>query len=128
MRFPINTLLIAATVATSLAAGQLLSALTDDEKRENFRLGKAKTVSLERRSAEVRFAYAEKCEAAFAAVEPMPERDVRVTGTVEIDQDLMGMSLEEISEQFALASDAFYEADRAVNGCIRKFRKRNDGS
>lgn len=128
MRFPTHTLLIAATVAATLAAGQPALALTADEKRENFRLGKAKTVSLERRSAEVRFAYANKCEAAFAAGEPMPERDVRVTDAVEIDQDLIGMSLEEISDQFALASDAFYEANRAVNDCIRKFRKRNDGS
>ncbi len=128
MRFPTNTLLIAATVATTLAAGQPAFALTAAEKRENFRLGKALEVSRTRRSAEVRFAYAENCEAAFSGDDPMPERDVRITEEVEIDNDLMGMTVEQISEQYGIASDAFYEADRAVNDCIRKFRKRNDGS
>lgn len=128
MRFTTPTLLIAATVATTLAAGQPAFALTADEKRENFRVGKALEVSHARRSAEVRFAYAEKCEAAFAGNEPMPERDLRITEGVEIDEDLMGMTVEQISDQYAISSDAFYEADRAVKDCILKYRKRNDGS
>lgn len=128
MRITTHTLLFVATVSTTLAAGQPLFALTAEEKRENFRIGKAKTVSLDRKSAEVRFAYAEKCEAAFVAGEPMPERDVRVTEEVDIDDDLMGMSVEEISEQLRLASDAFDESDKAVNDCLRKYKKRNEGS
>lgn len=128
MRFATPTLLIAATVATTLAAGQPAFALTAAEKRENYRLGKAKTVSLERKSAEVRFAYAEICEAAFAAGEPMPERDVRISGEVEIYDDLMGMSVEQISEQLGIAAAAFRASDRAVKDCIMKYRKRNEGS
>lgn len=128
MRFLTNTLLIAATVATTMGAGQPGLALTADEKRENYRLSKARGVSLDRRSVQVRLTYAENCEAAFAASEPMPERDLRITEEVGIDEDLMGMTVEEIEEQYWLASDAYYAADRAVKDCIRKFRKRNDGS
>ena len=128
MRLPTHTLLIAATVATTLAAGQPAAALTADEKREEFRLGKALTVSRTRKRAEVRNAYAERCEAAFDAGEPMPEPDVRITEEIEIDEDLMGMAVEEISKQYGLASDANREARKLMNDCIRKFRKRNDGS
>lgn len=128
MRFPTTTFLIAATVATTLAAGQPAFALTADEKRENFRIGKAREVSRTRRSASVRLAFAEKCEAAFVADEPMPERNFRITEEVTVNEDLMDMTLDEITEQFWIASDAFYEADRAVKVCVHKFRKRNDGS
>ncbi|MFA3919375.1 hypothetical protein [Ruegeria hyattellae] len=128
MRFPTPTLLIAATVATTLAAGQPVLALTADEKREKSRLSKAWNVSMARKSAEIRFTFAEKCEAAFVADEPMPEPDLRITEEVEIDDDLIGMTVEEISEQYRLSSDAFDQSDRAVKDCIRKFRKRNDGS
>jgi len=128
MRFLTNTLLIAASVAITLAAGQPVLALTADEKRENYRLSKARGVSLDRRSVHVRLTYAENCEAAFVAGEPMPERDLRITEEVEIDDDLIDMTIDEISVQFGIASDAYYAADRAVKDCIRKFRKRNDGS
>ncbi|MCX8953538.1 hypothetical protein OU790_08835 [Ruegeria sp. NA] len=134
MRFSFQTVLIAATVATTLAAGQTgtvfaeQAPMTADEKREKSRLSKAWNVSMARKSAEVRFTFSEKCEAAFEADEPMPEPDLRVTEEVEIDDDLMGMTVEQISEQYGLSSDAFDEADRAVKDCIRKFRKRNDGS
>ena len=128
MRFPTHTHLIAATVATSLAAGQPALALTADEKRENSRLSKAWNVSIARKAAELRFAFAEKCEAALAAGEPMPEPDVRITEDVEISDDLMGMTVEEISEQFGLASDAKRASQKSMNDCILKYRKRNDGS
>lgn len=127
MRNSTHALLIAVFVATSLAAGQPAFALTQ-EQIEELRLLDAKRASRTRKEAAVRFAYAEKCETAFSAGEPMPERDLRLTETVEIDEDLMGMSVEEISAEYGIASDGFYEADRAVNACIRKFRKRNDGS
>ena len=137
MRIPTHTMLITATLAAALAAGQPASAqsqsqssapLTADEKRENSRLSKAWNVSIDRKSVELRVAYAETCEAAFDADEPMPEPDLRITEEVEIDNDLMNMTMEEISEQFGIVSNAFYVADRAVKDCIRKFRKRNDGS
>lgn len=128
MRLPTNTLLIAATVATTLAAGQPALALTADEKRENSRLSKAWNVSIARKAAQLRFAFAEKCEAAFTAGEPMPEPDLRITEEIEIDDDLTSMTVEEISEQYRFSTDAFDESDRAVKDCIRKFRKRNDGS
>lgn len=128
MCFPTQTLLIAATVASGLAAGQPALALTADEKRENSRLSKAWNVSIARKAAELRFAFAEKCEAALAAGEPMPEPDVRVTEEVEISDDLMGMTVEEISEQFGFASDAQRASQKSMNDCILKYRKRNDGS
>lgn len=49
MRFPTHTFLIAATVATTLAMGEPVFALTADEKREQSRLLKAQGVSLRRR-------------------------------------------------------------------------------
>lgn len=137
MRTPTLTMLITATLAAALAAGQPASAqsqtqssvpLTADEKRENSRLSKAWNVSHTRKSVEVRFTYSEKCEAALAAGEPMPEPDLRITEEVEIDNDLINMTIEELSEQFGIASDSFYVADRAVKDCIRKFRKKNGGS
>lgn len=128
MRFPTHTLLIAATVTTSLAAGHPVLALTADEKREKSRLSDARRASLTRKAGEVRFAFAEKCEAAFEAGEPMPELDVRITEEIEIDHDLMSMTVEEISEQYGLASNAFSEAERAMKDCILKYRKRNVGS
>jgi hypothetical protein len=134
MRFTTPTILIAAIVSTTFSAGQPgiaiadQSPLTADQKREKSRLSEAWNVSITRRTAEVRFAYAEKCEAAFAAGEPMPEPDIRITEEVETDDDLVDMTMELLSEQHRLASDAFYESDRAMKDCIRKFRKRNDGS
>lgn len=134
MRIPTQALLIAATVATTLAAGHSSTAfadqvpLTADQKREKSRLSDAWNVSATRRTAEVRFGYAEECEAAFAAGEPMPEPDLRITEEIETDEDVLEMTVEEISEQYGLASNAFYESDKAVKDCIRKFRKRNDGS
>ncbi|MFY2822629.1 hypothetical protein [Ruegeria sp. MALMAid1280] len=128
MRIPTHALLIAAFVATPLAAVQPALALTADEKREKSRLSDARRASLTRKAGEVRFAFAEECEAAFAAGEPMPELDVRITEEIEIDDDLMSMSVEEISEQYGLASNAFSEAERAMKDCILKYRKRNDGS
>jgi hypothetical protein len=128
MRFPTSTLLIAATIATTLAAGQPSLALTADEKREQSRLSKAWNVSIARKAAEVRFAFADKCDAAFAANEPMPKPDVRITEEVEIDEDLMGMTVEEISDEFGLASDAQRASQKSMNDCILKYRKRNDGS
>ena len=129
MRYPTHTLLIAATVATTLATGQPGLALTADEKRENSRLADAKRATITRKMADVRFNYAEECEAAFAAGQPMPKKDVRVTDPEGIDKDLMGMSVEQISEQFGIASEQFRKSDRAVNDCVRKYRKKgNDGS
>ena len=128
MRFPTYTNLIAATVATSLAVGQPGQALTADEKRENSRLSKAWNVSIKRETAELRFEFAEKCETAFAAGEPMPEPDVRITEEVKIAEDLIDMTVEEISEQYGLASDANRAARKSMNDCILKYRKRNDGS
>lgn len=128
MRIPTTTFLIAATVASTLAAGQPALALTAEEKREEFRLGKALTVSRTRKRAEVRNDYAEKCEVAFASGEPMPEPDVHITEEVEIDDDLLGMTVEEISDQYGLASDANREARKMMNECILKFRKRDEGS
>lgn len=128
MRFTTPALLIAATLATSLATGQPALALTAEEKREQSRMLDAERATLTRKAAEVRFAYAEKCEAAFTAGKPMPEKNVRITDPVVIDDDLMEMTSEEISEQFGLASDAFRESQRSVNDCLRKFKKRNEGS
>ncbi len=128
MRFPTTTFVIAATVATTVATGQPAVALTADEKREQSRLLDAERTTLFRKKAEVMNAYTDKCEAAFAAGEPMPERDIRITETIVIDDDLLEMTVEEISEQFGLASDATREARNAMNDCMRKFQKRNDGS
>ena len=128
MRYPTPTLLIAATVVTTMAMGQPALALTADEKREKSRLLDAERATLTRKAADVRFAYAEKCEAAFTAVEPMPEKNVRITEPVMIDDDLMEMTSEEISEQYGIAAAAFDESDKAVNDCLRKYKKRNDGS
>lgn len=128
MRFIPHTLLIAATVVTTMAAGQPALALTADEKRENSRLSKAWNVSIRRESAELKFKFAEKCETAFAAGEPMPERDLRITEEVEIDDDLIDMTIDEIEEQYWLASDANRAARNSMNDCIRKFKKRKDGS
>ncbi|WP_170419541.1 hypothetical protein [Ruegeria atlantica] len=128
MRITTHTLLIAATVATTLAVGQPALALTADEKREKSRLVAAERATLTRNAADVRLAFAKKCEAAFAADEPMPEKDLRIADPVVIDDDLMGMTSEEISEQFGIAAAAFDESDKAVNDCLRKYGKRNEGS
>ena len=129
MRFTTQTVLITATVATTMATGQPALALTADEKREQSRLVAAERATLFRKKADVIATYSNKCEAAFAAGDPMPERDIRITDPVGIDEDLMAMSSEEISEQFGIASDATREARRAMNDCIQKYRKKgNDGS
>ena len=134
MRFRTPTLFIAATVATTLATGHPGTAfadqapLTADQKREQSRLFAAKRVARTQRNAEVWSAYAEKCEAAFEAGEPMPEKDLRVTGELVIDDSLLEMTSEEISEQYGLASDAFGASRAAISACERQYRKRNDGS
>lgn len=127
MRITTHTVLIAATVAIALTTGQPAMALTE-EQIENMRLLDAKRVARYRQATTVRLAYAETCEAAFAANEPMPEKDVRLKDPIEIGDDLMEMTREEISEQFGLASAAFRESDKAINDCVRKYKKRNEGS
>lgn len=133
MRFTTHTLLIAATVASSLAAGQPALAqssvpLTADEKREKSRLTKAKGVSHRREAALRRFAYAEKCEVAFAADDPMPEIDFFFDEQIEIGDDLLAMSMDEILEESAKASDALRASEKAWKACVLEYQKRNDGS
>ena len=128
MRFTTQSLLIAASVATSLAASQPTLALTADEKREKSRLLDARRATLTRKDAELRYAFAEKCEAAFEAGEPMPERDFRITEEVSVDDDLLVMTVEEISEQYGIASNAKRASDRAWKACVLKYRKRDEGS
>ncbi|MEP3332238.1 hypothetical protein [Sedimentitalea sp.] len=144
MRFATHTLLIAVTVAATVATWQPSFALgvpgsdqaplnaEENEKRKarlkkDGRILSAERASLTRKMAAVRFAYVEKCEAAFVAGEPMPEKDVRTTGPVVIDEDLIEMTLEEISEQFGLASEAFKISRDAVNDCLRKYVKKRKG-
>ncbi|WP_162946887.1 hypothetical protein, partial [Ruegeria sp. EL01] len=108
MRFPTPTLLVAATVATTLAAGYSGAAfadqppLTADQKRENTRLSDARRAARTQRRAAVWSAYAEKCEAAFEEGELMPEKDLRITGELVIDDDLLEMTSEAISERYGL--------------------------
>lgn len=128
MRITTHTLLAAATVVSSLALAQPAVALTADEKREKSRLLDARRATVTRKNAEVRFAYAERCEAAFIAGETMPEPDFRFTEEVTIDEDLLGMSVPEISEQYGLASNAKRASDRAWKACVLKYRKRDSGS
>lgn len=128
MRFSTNTLLIAAIVAGTLAAGQPALALTAEEKREQTRLSKAQGVSLRRESAVRRFAYAEKCEAAFEAGEPMPEVDFYIKEDIGIDDDLMGMTFDEILEESARASAEERSSEKAWKACVVKYRKGDGGS
>lgn len=128
MRFTTQTLLIAATITTSLVASQPALALTADEKREKSRLLDARRATLTRKDAEVRYAFAERCEAAFEAGEQMPERDFRITEEVTVDDDLLVMTVEEISEQYGIASNAKRASDRAWKACVLKYRKRDEGS
>ncbi|KIC36090.1 hypothetical protein RA27_22370 [Ruegeria sp. ANG-R] len=128
MRMFTQSLLIAATVTATLAAVEPATALTADEKREKYRLASARDVSLKRQAVEVRLAYAAKCEAAYAAGEPMPELDIWFESDREIDTDLVDMTIDEIYEQEDLALDAYAESERAWKACALKFRKRDSGS
>lgn len=128
MRFTIQALLITATIASSPVVAEPTVALTADEKREKSRLLKAKGVSLKRESAARRFTYAEKCEAAFAKGEPMPEVDFFIKEEIGIDDDLVTLTTEQILEESARASDEKRASEKAWKACVLKFRKRDEGS
>lgn len=137
MRHITHFLILSSALIATVGAMQPVGALglptsdnpmTADEKREQTRLSKAKGVSLRRESAVRRFAYAEKCEAAFEAGEPMPEVDFYIKENIGIDDDLMDMTFDEILEESARASDDEWSSDKAWKACAVKYRKRNSGS
>jgi len=128
MRFTIHAILMAATIATSPVVAEPTVALTADEKREKARLLDARRATLTRKDAELRNAFVEKCEAAFEAGEPMPEKSFRITGEVTIDDDLVNMTVEGISEQYGIASDLKRASDKAWKACVLKYRQRDTGS
>lgn len=128
MRIPTLTLLAAATFTALMVASPPATAMTADEIREKNRVLFAKQISWRRKAAEVGLAYAEKCEAAFAAGDPMPEFDISVTEEVSIDADLADMSYEELQNQSSLASQAKRDSVKAWKTCFFKFRQQDSGS